>query len=91
MGLLAVEADWIEQLYVLPRLQARGAGSALLDQAKWLRPEGLQLWTFAANHMARRFYERRGFVAVAETDGAENEERTPDVRYAWTPAGRRPT
>ncbi|MDP9464580.1 MAG: GNAT family N-acetyltransferase, partial [Actinomycetota bacterium] len=45
-------------------------------------PEGLQLWTFESNDRARRFYERHGFTAVEFTDGAGNEERWPDVRYA---------
>jgi hypothetical protein len=43
------------------------------------------LWTFQTNTGARRFYERHGFVAVDETDGSANEERAPDVRYAWRP------
>lgn len=29
------------------------------------------------------FSEKRGFVAVKETDGSENEEREPDVLYRW--------
>ena len=33
---------------------------------------------------ARRFYEARGFSAVAFTDGARNEEGEPDVLYRWT-------
>jgi len=47
------------------------------------RPAGLELWTFQVNDGARRFYERHGFRAVEVTDGAGNEERQPDVRYAW--------
>jgi hypothetical protein len=39
---------------------------------------------------ARRFYERHGFVAVEHTDGAGNEEREPDVRFLWRPAGADP-
>jgi ribosomal protein S18 acetylase RimI-like enzyme len=50
-----------------------------------IRPHGLWLWTFQTNTGARRFYERHGFVAVDETDGSANEERAPDVRYAWRP------
>ena len=42
-----------------------------------------QLWTFQDNARARRFYEARGFVAEEFTDGAGNEEKTPDVRYVW--------
>jgi hypothetical protein len=41
------------------------------------------LWTFQRNALARRFYEKEGFVAVRETDGSGNEEREPDVLYLW--------
>jgi len=43
----------------------------------------LELWVFQRNERARAFYRRHGFVLVEETDGAGNEERTPDARYAW--------
>jgi GNAT superfamily N-acetyltransferase len=82
-GMIAFHDDWIEQLYVLPEAQGRGAGSDLLDIAK-RACERLQLWTFQRNLKARRFYEARGFVLVEETDGAGNEEKEPDARYLWT-------
>jgi GNAT superfamily N-acetyltransferase len=86
LALLALEGDdWLEQLYVLPRAQGQGVGSALLEHAKLERPAGLQLWAFASNTVARRFYESHGFVIVEQTDGAGNEERAPDVRYRWMP------
>jgi ribosomal protein S18 acetylase RimI-like enzyme len=40
---------------------------------------------FQQNENARRFYEARGFRLEYETDGADNEERMPDARYAWRP------
>lgn len=61
----------------------RAAGTLLLRRAMEEHGEGFQLWTFQANEGARRFYERHGFVAVEFTDGARNEEKTPDVRYEW--------
>jgi GNAT superfamily N-acetyltransferase len=85
IGLLVLAGADVDQLYVDPAWWGRGIGSQLLEQAKRLRPNGLWLWTFQANTGARRFYERHGFVAVDATDGSGNEERTPDVRYAWTP------
>jgi len=57
-------------------------GSALLEVARSVWPD-LQLWTFQRNHGARRFYERHGFVVVRETDGADNDEKEPDVLYSW--------
>jgi len=44
---------------------------------------GLSLWTFQKNTAARASYERHGFEAVDETDGAANEEREPDLLYTW--------
>jgi GNAT superfamily N-acetyltransferase len=82
-GMIAFHDDWIEQLYVLPEAQGRGAGGELLDIAK-RACERLQLWTFQRNLKARRFYETRGFALVEETDGAGNEEKEPDARYFWT-------
>jgi GNAT superfamily N-acetyltransferase len=91
LALLSLEGDdWLEQLYVLPRAQGRGIGSALVEHAKRERPAGLQLWAFASNTPARRFYESHGFVAVEHTDGSGNEERAPDVRYQWMPHARHP-
>jgi putative acetyltransferase len=82
VGIVAFREDWIDQLYVLPRAQGRGVGTALLEIAK-SQAKKLSLWTFQRNDAARRFYERRGFAAAKETDGSENEEREPDVLYCW--------
>jgi GNAT superfamily N-acetyltransferase len=74
---------WVEHLYVAPGHTGCGIGSRLIALAKERQPAGLQLWTFQVNSGARRFYERHGFQAVEVTDGDGNEERQPDVRYAW--------
>ena len=86
VALMLLEGDWIEQLYVDPAWTGHGIGTRLVEVAKGRRPEGLQLWTFQSNHAAHRFYERHGFVAVERTDGPNNQERSPDVRYVWRPA-----
>jgi GNAT superfamily N-acetyltransferase len=85
VGLIAFRPYWIDQLYVYPEAQGRGAGSALTDIAKRAL-DRLQLWTFQRNLRARRFYEARGFALVSTTDGARNEEREPDALYLWTRA-----
>jgi GNAT superfamily N-acetyltransferase len=82
-AILVIAGDDLDQLYVSPELTGRGIGSALVEHAKRLRPGGLELWTFESNAGAQRFYARHGFVAVRRTDGRDNEERAPDVRYAW--------
>jgi GNAT superfamily N-acetyltransferase len=83
VGLIAFREGWIEQLYVVPHAQGQGVGSGLLDIAK-RASDRLQLWTFQRNGGARRFYERRGFILVRETDGARNKETEPDALYLWT-------
>jgi len=85
LAVLVLDDDWVDQLYVHPAWTGMGLGSRLIELAKGRRPEGLQLWTFATNVAARRFYERRGFTVVETTDGSGNEEREPDMRLTWTP------
>ncbi|MEU3553022.1 GNAT family N-acetyltransferase [Streptomyces fragilis] len=84
-GVMVLEGAELAQLYLAPEWRGRGLGDRFVALAKELRPEGLRLWTFQVNERAARFYERHGFVAVERTDGAANEEREPDVRYAWRP------
>jgi len=90
VGVLAVstqaDAHWIDQLYVHPAQAAAGVGATLLAHAlDWAAAHNaslpVRLYTFQANTHAREFYERHGFVAVALSDGATNEERCPDVLY----------
>ena len=82
IGFIACREGSIDQLYVLPKAQGFGVGSALLAKAK-ARFKRLALWTFQRNLRARRFYEARGFFLVEETDGARNEEKEPDALYVW--------
>jgi chorismate mutase/GNAT superfamily N-acetyltransferase len=83
VGLLVLEDDWVHSLYVAPDLTGQGIGTVLLELAKSLRPDGLGLWVFDSNVRARRFYERHGFVVLRRTDGADNEEREPDLEMGW--------
>ena len=85
VALMALSDDKIEQLYVAPAWIGRGLGRRLVALARERRPAGLDLYCFAVNRRARRFYERQGFTPVAFGDGSGNEERQPDVRYAWRP------
>ncbi len=61
------EEGWAElrAIYVHPRFQGRGHGSALMQAAeKAIADDGFiaaVLWVFQSNEAARRFYERRGW------------------------------
>jgi putative acetyltransferase len=82
IGYIAFRPDFVEHLFIRPDAQGRGLGVTLLEKARADAVE-LSLWTFQQNLRARRFYERHGFVIVTETDGADNEEKLPDVLYRW--------
>jgi putative acetyltransferase len=83
VSFLALNGEEIRLLYSHPDSIGSGAGSLLLDAAKKSSVVALELWCFQANERARRFYEERGFRAVRFTDGRDNEEKVPDVRYRW--------
>ena len=61
VGIVSVRGGLIENLYVLPREQNRGYGTALLEYAV-RRCEGTPtLWLLNNNHGAYRLYTRKGF------------------------------
>jgi len=83
VAFLARRAEEIRLLYTRPDRIGMGAGRQLVDAAKATGIGALELWCFQANERARRFYEARGFHAIRFTDGGDNEEQMPDVRYRW--------
>ncbi len=87
LGYMALHEGWVAQLYIRPGHWRQGIGTALLAHAKAARPGGLRLWCFQRNDRARAFYEKHGFRIETMTDGAGNEEKEPDVLYAWGGAG----
>ncbi|MDX8453676.1 GNAT family N-acetyltransferase [Mesorhizobium sp. VK9D] len=80
VGFIAVNGDWVEQLYLDPAWTGQGIGSRLLVQATG-GLSSVKLHCFQANSGARRFYERHGFRAEAFGDGSTNEEGLPDILY----------
>ena len=82
-GYARCTATWLDDLYVRPDHQGRGVGGALFDLVTTLRPRGFCLWVFESNAPARAFYRSRGCLELERTDGAGNEERSPDIRVAW--------
>ena len=86
VGYIAFRPGFVEHLFVDPGRQGGGLGLRLLEKAMAAFAE-LDLWTFQQNLRARAFYEKHGFAAVVETDGADNEENLPDVLYRWRRTG----
>jgi putative acetyltransferase len=81
VGFLAESEGWVDHLYLDPLQRGQGIGAALM-RLTMTRQETLQLWCFAENHPARRFYERLGFRQIGGTEG-DNEEGLPDILYEW--------
>jgi GNAT superfamily N-acetyltransferase len=83
----------VSTLYIDPSAQGLGLGARLLDavvdQLLDIGFVDVRLWVLRDNHVARQFYERRGWVA----DGGE--QAVPldgpaivldEVRYRWSAA-----
>lgn len=81
-GFAACDRSELNALYVVRAARGKGVGSALLRHVMAPRP-ALELWTFAANVPAQRFYEKHGFAEVARGDGSATDEGLPDIRYRW--------
>ena len=82
VGFIARQGPIVLALYVHPRGQGRGHGSALLSDAKARHPQ-LELWTLRDNLPARRFYAAHGFFEVARGLGLGNDSGLPDIHLAW--------
>jgi GNAT superfamily N-acetyltransferase len=83
-GFCAVRRGWIDHLYVDHAFHGRGIGQALVARALRGRRR-VRLWTFQRNTRSRRFYRLQGFIEARLTDGADNEEKEPDVLLEWRP------
>jgi len=81
---LAMQGSYIDRLYVDPPQQRKGWGTRLVEYAKALQPQGLELHTHQQNYAARALYERHGFVAV-RFGISPPPESAPDVEYHWRP------
>jgi len=81
---LALKGSYVDRLYVDPAEQRKGWGRDLIEHAKALHPDGLELHTHQENHGARAFYESQGFVAV-KYGLSPAPELAPDVEYHWRP------
>ena len=83
VGFASLSPGHLEQLYLDPDRRRQGIGTLLFRQVQQNSPEGFTFFVFARNAPARAFYERHGCRVIAASDGRDNEEREPDVTYAW--------
>jgi putative acetyltransferase len=84
VGYLSMGDDgFMPALYLAPAARGRGIGARLLDRAKTLRPEGIELTVFEPNTDAQRFYAREGFRAVPGGRVTSTEEGVPTLRLRW--------
>lgn len=83
-GYLSMGEDgFVPALYLAPPARGRGIGKAILDVAKALRPEGIELTVFVPNAAAQRFYAREGFRSVPGGRVTEIDEGIPTLRLRW--------
>jgi len=82
VAFMAMNDEFVDQLYIHPDYWRRGIGDALLNFARAQSPEHVWLYTLQVNVNARAFYEKNGFVAekLGISPPPENE---PDVEYHW--------
>ena len=83
LGFLSRDREEVHALYLDPSRTRQGIGATLIRDAMAVS-DRLALWTFQANDGAQRFYLREGFLEQRRTDGADNDEGLPDIRYVWT-------
>jgi chorismate mutase/GNAT superfamily N-acetyltransferase len=83
LGFLSLRGSWVPLLFVHPDRPGRGAGAALIDLAKALRPHGFGLRVHQSNARARDFYLRHGLVELESTDGSGYHDEAPDLQMAW--------
>lgn len=83
-GFIALQDSYIDRLYIDPKFQRQGIGTALIQFAKEEHPSGLGLRTHQQNKRACNFYEKLGFKAV-KYGISPAPESVPDVEYHWHP------
>ena len=74
---------YLDQIAVEPERWTSGVGAALLEEAKRLSPEGLDLDVNTDNARAIRFYAKRGFSLSGAGVNAISGE--PVHRMSWRP------
>ncbi len=84
-GFLALEKNFIDQLYISGEYQNKGLGGFFVESSKKIYPDFLVLYTFASNEKAIAFYEKHDFKIIER--GIAPDEKMPDVKMLWESAG----
>lgn len=71
VGIVKIYAENIEceivSIYILKKYCGRGLGQAVVSQlTEMYKGYSIFLWTLEENYLARRFYEKNGFVKTGE-------------------------
>jgi ribosomal protein S18 acetylase RimI-like enzyme len=74
---------YLHYLYVDPVFQGQRVGTALLEKAVSLCPNGISLHCVKTNRLARAFYERHGFQPGSERVNPTTGQ--PSIEYHWRP------
>lgn len=82
LGFYAMQNAMIQAFYVSDQARNQGVGATMLAHAKRHNPL-LNIWTFAANTGADRFYRRHGFVLTKRGTGQDTDEKLPTLTYEW--------
>lgn len=80
LGFISLVDDVLAAIFVSPERQGEGIGSALLEQAKRVRPQ-LQLTVYVANHASVAFYLCNGFEVTAQ--GLDEHTGHPELTMVW--------
>lgn len=81
VGFIALAPNFVDQLYIRNAFRGKGLGGFLIEQAKLIHPDFLELYTFAVNEKAIAFYEKHGFRVIER--GIAPDEQMPDVKMRW--------
>jgi ribosomal protein S18 acetylase RimI-like enzyme len=84
VAFVAIAGSTIERLYVDPAHWRRGWGTRLVERAKELHPNGLEVDTDADDEAACGVYEKCGFRAVRYYTGQPGDSPR-GVTYKWKP------
>jgi putative acetyltransferase len=85
IGFVTVDANtgYLDQIVIAPEAQGGGGAQALVDEAKRIAPNGLELHVNADNARAIRFYEKHGFVIAGPDKNPISGK--PVFRMNWKP------